>query len=155
MLIKAARGEEYKDELEFVVDHYGNDFTQSTLTTQLEILISAFASSTNRERLTLTNIKEYVASLSPAQRISISEVCTVLKLILVTPATNAISERSGSVLRRVKTYLRTTMLQLRLNNLLILHAHKDTTDNLSIPSCLNEFVKGNEHRMSVFGNFTT
>ena len=67
---------------------------------------------------------------------------------------HAVSERSASVLRRVKTYLRSTMSQLRLNNLLILHAHKDRTDDLVIPSCLNEFVKGNEHRLHVFGEFT-
>ena len=33
------------------------------------------------------------------------------------PATDATSERSFSALRRVKTYLRTTMIQQRLNNL--------------------------------------
>lgn len=153
LLLKAARGEEYKDELAFVIDHYGDDFTPSSLTAQLEILTSAFLSSTDREKPTFTTIKEYVVSLSSAQRIPISEACTALKLILVTPATNAVSELSALVLRRVKTYLRATMSQLRLNNLLILHAHKDRTDDLSISSCLNEFVRGIEHRMSVFGDF--
>ena len=32
------------------------------------------------------------------------------------PATNAVSEWSALALRRVKTYLRTTMSQARLNN---------------------------------------
>ena len=104
-----------------------------SLTFQLEILTTAFVSST--EKPTLAAIRSYVVSLSPAQRVSISEVCTVLKLIMVIPATNAVSERSASVLRRVKTYLRSTMLQLRLNNLLILHTHKDRIDDLVIPSC--------------------
>lgn len=151
LLLKAARGEEYKEELSFAIDHYGDDFTSSSLTAQLELLASAFTSSTDKP--TLTDIREYIVSLSPAQRISISEVCTVLKLIIVMPATNAVSERSASVLRRVKTYLRATMSQLRLNNLLILHAHKDRTDHLIVPSCLNEFIRGNEHRMTVFGDF--
>ena len=39
-------------------------------------------------------------------------------------------------------------------DLLILHAHKERTDDLVLPSCLNEFVKGNEHRLHVFGKFT-
>ena len=151
LLLKAAQGEEYKDELGFVIDQYGDDFTTSSLTTQLEILTSAFSSSS--EKPTLATIKEHIVSLSPAQRVLISEVCTVLKLIMVMPATNAISERSASVLRRVKTYLRSTMSQLRLN-LLMLHAHTDKTDELVIPTCLNEFIRGNEHRMSVFGKFT-
>ena len=74
MLLKAARGEEYKDELVFVIDHYGDDFTSSSLTAQLEILTSAFASSTDCEKPTLTTIKECIVSLSPAQRVSIPEV---------------------------------------------------------------------------------
>ena len=152
LLLKAASGEEYKDELAFVIDHYGDDFMPSSLTAQLEILTSAFASSI--EKPTLQTIKAHIQSLSPAQRVSISDVCTVLKLIMVMPATNAVSERSASVLRRVKTYLRATMSQLRLNNLLILHAHKVRTDDLDIPSCLNEFIRGNEHRMNTFGEFT-
>ena len=50
----------------------------------------------------------------------ISEVVKLLTLILVMPATNAVSERSASALRRVKTYLRTTMHQDRLNHLMVL-----------------------------------
>ncbi len=57
------------------------------------------------------------------------QLITVLKQY----ATNAVSERSASVLRRVKTYLRSTVTQLRLNNLLTLHGHKDKTDDLCIP----------------------
>ena len=151
-MLKAAQGEEYKDELGFVIDQYGDDFTTSSLTTQLEILTSAFSSSS--EKPTLATIKEHIVSLSPAQGVLISEVCTVLKLIMVMPATNAISERSASVLRRGKTYLHSTMSQLHLNNLLMLHAHTDKTDELVIPTCVNEFIRGNEHRMSIFGKFT-
>ena len=35
-----------------------------------------------------------------------SEVCTLVSMVLVMPASNAISERSFSALCRVKTYLR-------------------------------------------------
>ena len=71
-------------------------------------------------------------SLSPNERLIISEVCVLLKLILVMSSTNAISERSFSTLRRVKTYLRSTMLQERLNRLLVLHVHKEYTDSLDL-----------------------
>ena len=103
------------------------------------MLTSAFASST--EKPTLATIKVHIVSLSPSQRVSISEVCTVLKLIMVIPATNAVCECSASVLRRVKTYLHATMSQLCLNSLLVLDAHMDGTDDLVISSCLNEFVR--------------
>ena len=78
-----------------------------------------------------------VKSLSPAQHTIISEVCTIVKLILVSPATNAVSEQSASGLRRIKTYLRSTMSQQRLNSLMVLHVHKDKTDQLDLKLCLN------------------
>ena len=73
LLLKAARGEVYTDELAFVIDRYSDDFTPSSLTVQLELLTTAFASST--EKPTLATIKSHIVSLSPAQRVSISEVC--------------------------------------------------------------------------------
>ena len=121
----------------------------SSLETQLGILNSAFADRTP----TFAEIQSYLLQLSDAQRVSVSEVCTVLKLILVMQATNAISEHSASALRRVKMYLRATISQVQLNNLLVLHAHKVKTDDLNIASCLNDFVQGSEHRLSVFGRF--
>ncbi len=82
-----------------------------------------------------------------------SEICTLLRLIQVVPATNAVSERSASALRRVKSYLRSTMSQSRLNNLMLLHVHKHRTDNLDLKICSNEFITGNDHRMNNIQQF--
>jgi len=82
-----------------------------------------------------------------------SEVCKLLKILMIVPCTNAVSERSASALRQVQTYLRTTMGQSRLNHLMVLHVHEESTDELSLEGCLNEFVAGNEHRLSLFGQF--
>ena len=79
-----------------------------------------------------------------------SEVCTLLKLLMVMPATNAVSKRSASGVRRIKNYLRATMSQVHFNNLLVLHVHKDRTDKLNMKTCLNDFVS---HRLHLFGIF--
>ena len=84
---------------------------------------------------------------------TMSEVCTVLKLIMVISVAKAVSKQSASALHRVKTYLRSTMSQLRLNNLLLLHTHKQRTDALDIPSCLNAFAQGSDHRQQVLCKF--
>lgn len=81
----------------------------------------------------------------------LSEV--LLSLILVMPVTNAISERSFSSLRRIKNYLRSTMSQVRLNNIMVLHVHKDRTDNLNIIQAANDFVQGSAHRQQILGKF--
>ena len=93
-------------------------------------------------------------TFSNAELTIYSEVVTLLKLILVSPATNATSERTFSAMRRIKTYLRSTMGQARLNSLMLLHVHKEKTDSLSLLDIANSFVNS-EYRKSVFGTFTT
>ncbi len=46
------------------------------------------------------------------------------------------------------------MGQERLNYLMILHVHRDITDNLDMISVANEVVSDSEHRMQIFGTFT-
>ena len=72
-------------------------------------------------------------------------------LTLIIPCTNAVSERSASALRRVKTYLRTTMSQLRLNNLMMLSIHKDRTDQTNLETIIDEFISANGLRIDIFG----
>ena len=60
------------------------------------------------------------------------------------PATNSASERSASALQRIKVYLRTTMTQSRLNNVTVLHTHKDLTESIDHLQVLNEFASVNE-----------
>ena len=83
----------------------------------------------------------------------LSQVFHLAKLILVCPATNATSERSFSALRRVKNYLQSTMGQVRTNNIMVMHVHKDRTDKLSLVNIGNDFVSGCETRLSTFGVF--
>ena len=83
----------------------------------------------------------------------LSEVCILLKLLLVMPATNAISERSFSALCTVKSHLHSTMN--RLTHLMVLHIHKELTDKLDLITIANDFVAGDTHRLTVFGTFTS
>ena len=119
----------------------------------LETLSANFNTGTGSS-VTIFDIKDYVLSLLAYERPLISELVTILKLILVLPSTNAMSERSFSALRRIKNYLRSTMLQSRLNHLLLLHVHKDLTDSLDLVSVTNDFTGNSEHRQSYFGKFT-
>ena len=69
------------------------------------------------------------------------------------PATNAVSERSFSTMRRLKTYLRNTMSQSRLNHMMLLNINQESRDNILNDVIAEEFVRGNEHRLSQFGHF--
>ena len=81
----------------------------------------------------------------------LSEVATVLRLVLVLPSTNAQSERVFSTLKNVKTYLRNSMGQERLNHAMVLRVHKKETEKMSLASIANEFASRNERRKNDFG----
>ena len=83
-----------------------------------------------------------------------SQVFMVVKLLLLASCTNAVSERSCSVLRRVKTYLRNTMSQSRLNHCMILNIHKDQDDKMNLIDIANKFYWNNESRQMYFGKFS-
>ena len=76
-----------------------------------------------------------------------SEVCHLAHLILVMPATNAVSERSFSATRRLKTYLRSSMRQSRLNHVMLLNINREKVRQLDIDVIADEFVVGSEQRL--------
>ena len=81
------------------------------------------------------------------------QVIVLAKILLVMPATNAISQRSFSAMKRVRTYLRSTTSDDRLNHLMVLHVYKDRTDSFKMVEVLNAFVEWNDSRHPIFGVF--
>ena len=120
LLFKAIGGEQYQSEFDFVIKFYGVDFNSSLSPVHFD-LFNACLKESDTELRTLVQIRDYFIHLSPAVRSSMSEIATLLKILMAMPATNAVSERSASALRRIKTYLRTISTQKRLNNLMMLH----------------------------------
>ena len=60
------------------------------------------------------------------------------------PATNAVSEINFSSMRRLKSYLRSTINQSWLNHVMILHLYKENVDNLDLDVFGHMFVEGSE-----------
>ena len=151
--------EHCKDDFEFIVNFYGSDFTASQLKVQLELFHTLFEEKVKGQGIdisstTICDVIECINTVSLAQKSLISEVITLVKLLFAMPASNATSERSFSALRRVKTYLRSTMTQLRLNNLMLLHIHKERTDFLNLDAVANDFIDRKETRLALFGKLT-
>ena len=71
----------------------------------------------------------------------VAEVIELVKLILVMPVTNAVSERLFSSPKKIKTYFHSTITNNRLNHFLILHIHKLLTDRLDLTKVSGEFVE--------------
>ena len=151
MVLKGCKREDYDDEFTFVSEHYSCDLDTANLRIQLQTLATNFPS---HQDISLGNVVKYFQNLTNRRKSLYSEVIKLVKLILVMPASNATSERSFSALRRLKTYLRTTMSQCRLNNLMVLHVHRDIVDKMSLLQIGNEFISASDHRKSLFGLFS-
>ena len=140
------------EELQFVTEFYGEDLNIDQLRLHLDIMSQNLPNSNGR--YTLHCVVKYLRYLTPIQRVLVSQVCTFASLILVLPATNATSEHSFSTLRRIKSYLRSTMTQVRLNNAMLLHIYGNMTENLNVIDIGNDFIFGSEHRLTLFGKFS-
>ena len=149
LLTKAANKEDYTIELQEVLPFYGDDFDTTELSTQLEVFSSGFTSQS--KRVTIREIILFLQTFSVGQRAFYKQVCRIAHINLIMPVTNAASERSFSTMKRVKTYLRSTMGQERLNHLMALNIYKDEVQNLDLKIVANEYFRVNDHQMRVFG----
>ena len=100
----------------------------------------------------ITTVCDIFNTVTTAKKI-LPEVHKLLRLFLTLPISTAIAERSFSSFKRLKINLRSTMTQLRLNNLIVLHVHKNLSDDLDLTSIAMEFISGNESRQRFFGKF--
>ncbi|XP_028097893.1 uncharacterized protein LOC114297633 [Camellia sinensis] len=69
------------------------------------------------------------------------------RILLTIPVTVASGERSFSKLKLIKSYLRSTMSQKRLNGLAILSIEKDLVDKLDYTNLISDFAAKNARRV--------
>ena len=149
LIFNALDGKEIEQEVLEVTTVFTEDFNADLLQSQLKILP---AIANEYEIKDIKELVTFMQSLTNGQRLLIPQVVLLMKFVMVLPATNAISERAFSTLRRVKSYCRATTLQQRLNHLMILHVYKD--HDIDLVTVANEFVCRRSVRKSVFGVFT-
>ena len=89
----------------------------------------------------------------PDVRAQYPEICTLAQLLIVSPVSSAEAEHSFSALRRLKTWLRTTMTEMRLNSVTVSHIHRERLDALDITPLLRDFASRSELRRRIFGKF--
>lgn len=74
-------------------------------------------------------------------------IYTLLKIICTLPLTTSTCERSISVIRRLKTYLRATMDQRRMSSLALMHIHYNM--QLNLDEIVDMFCRKNPRRMAL------
>ena len=81
----------------------------------------------------------------------LSEIGRILKLILIFTASNSTSEQSFSKMKLIKTYLRCTISQTRINHFMILGTYPELLDNMDSIEIAKEFIRRKARREHTFG----
>ena len=146
-------GEDCDSELCSVCEFYGDDLDKINLESQLKVLRTLyFEKAENQKQPSIRAVKQVLQSLT--QSMVEMGVCKVFQLLIIMPATNSTSEWSFSALRRIKSYLRSSMSQARMNHLMMLHYHQAYADSLDMKQVANEFISVRDTREAVFAKYT-
>ena len=137
---------------------YKDDINFSSLETQLYMLpdfLKTCNDSNEAKIKTVTSIHTIcdLMNNSTFGKSMFTEIHKLLTIYLTVPMTSATAERSFSALRRVKDYTRTTMTQQRLNHVIIMHTHKQRTDDLNLVNVAESFISVSPTRTAFFGHF--
>ena len=151
LLLKSINGEDYQREMDSLLNIYGADIDSSALPSELLILCSICKDGNPSH---FDDILTSLQAISKTERSLIPNIVSIVKVVLVSGATTATPERSFSMARRIKTWLRSTMKQRRFNSLSILNSSKPLVDKLPLVKVANEFFEKRPNRRNEFSLFT-
>ncbi|XP_074292532.1 uncharacterized protein LOC141619418 [Silene latifolia] len=116
---------------------YTSDVDINDLYSKLKVLQSTLPNTL----LSVTDILEFVKSADCYPNASIA-----YRIFLTVPVTVASAGRSFSKLKLIKTYLRSSMSEERLNGLVMLSIEKELLENIDVDVIINDFAFQNAHR---------
>ena len=150
LLLKSLRNEDSLNEMSYLESTYSDDVEVEQIKVEMEMFRVMLK---DVSIVCFDDIVNYLQTV-PAENLKlIGNIVKIVKLLIVNPATSASAERTFSMARHIKTWMRSTMLQSRFNSLAVLKFDKDRTDSLDLLKVAIRFVN-NESRMNAFGRFT-
>lgn len=152
LLLKAANGEAVQPD-EFLLKYLERDIDRVRFTAQLLMVPDLIKSAFKHAIKSVTNIRTIADGMNQSDiyKKMLGEIDKALKIYFTFPVTTATAERSFSSLRRLKTYLRSTMTQHRLNNLFMLYVHSSEAKDLDLKLIAREFISVNSRSLHYFG----
>ena len=148
-LLKAGNGEDFSSEIDTLKDScYRNDIEWSAVSRHLPLLKDVVVKAAPDVKV-VTSIQTVCDAIDSYKEM-LSSVHLLIRLYMTIPISSATSEICFSALRRLLTYLRSSMSEQRLNNCLLLHVHKEITDSLDHTLITKEFIDAN---VKYFGSF--
>lgn len=134
------------DALNYICAFYGSDLDKARLALHRDMFVDIVGAS---EKYTF---ETFIRAFKEDGKFMglLPELHKLLRLVLTIPITTCSAERSFSALRRLKTFLRSTMGQRRLNSAALLNVHKDLAVQLNLNKLANEFILRSTVRRNTF-----
>ena len=130
---------------------FDGDFNADQLESELHLIPTILKDS---KPVDFHDICKTLQATDKGVRPMIKNIWTITRIVLTSGPTSATPERSFSMQRRIKTWLRSTMGQKRYNSLSVLNAHTDVVDKLSLVEVAERFTAAQDKRRNDFGTFT-
>ena len=129
------RDEDFDHELQQMSSFFSSKLHAFKLETQLKILNHIV----DEKQAGIKDSITIISSLNASQKLLVSEVLKLVKLISTVPATNAVSKRSCSMLHGFKFYLQSSIIQELLSFCLIIATCKEKVDKLKLAEGASQF----------------
>jgi hypothetical protein len=124
-----------------------NDFNVSDLDMELKM----FHRRATNPILSLDDAVNSLRRMSAEMKFLFCKTDCLARLLLVCPMSSSEAEHSFSGLRRLKTWLRATMMQKRLNSVAICTIHQEYLDAVNGDLVMNEFISHSDICKNLFG----
>lgn len=154
MLVEAAQDKIDVDMVDKITSKYP-ELSPRELLRELPMLPSVLKQQKELNQfLSFNSILISLKSLPQSMLSLIPMTLRLVQLIMVFPSTAASSERSFSALRRLKSYLRSTMTQKRLSEVAVCHVNKEYCKAVDVQAVAKAFIlnSSSSERLHVFGN---
>ena len=127
---------------------YQDDINIDTLMVQLSMLPDVVTTANEEHHMGIkrvTTVRTVCELFNTCRfpKTMLAEVDHLLHIYLTIPLTSATAERTFSTLRRLMSYLRSTMTQKRLNHVILLHTYKRTVVEINLQQIAQDFVSRN------------
>jgi len=113
--------------------------SKEVLQSEIEVAKNCILQSTDKENITLNDVKKVLTKQT------FPNLYKLFQVALTIPISSSTCERSFSAMRRIKTWLRTSMLQERFNNTSILYIEKEISKSIDSETIINIFAQNNRY----------
>ncbi|KAL4141494.1 hypothetical protein QTP88_004124 [Uroleucon formosanum] len=129
------------EESQIFVDHYKDlmNVSKEVLQSEIEVAKNCILQSTDKKSITLNHVKKVLTKQN------FPNLYKLFQVALTIPISSSTCERSFSAMHRIKTWLRTSMLQERFNNTSILYIEKEIYKSIDTETIINIFAQNNRY----------